>query len=44
VPWAARRLQWWLSPKTSSRSVDWAGAALVILIYLLCLLVFSQFR
>jgi uncharacterized protein len=42
VPWAARRLDWWLNPKSPSPHVDRTGAALVVLIYGLCLLAASQ--
>jgi hypothetical protein len=43
TPWAARRLTWWLSPKAPSSQIDLAGAGVVVLIYGLCLLAFSQF-
>ncbi len=44
VPQASRLLQWWLSPTPASpRWVSWAGVGLIVLLYGLCLLVFSQF-
>jgi antibiotic biosynthesis monooxygenase (ABM) superfamily enzyme len=45
VPWASRRLEWWLtpSPLEPRRRVDLAGAALVVVIYGLALAIFSRF-
>jgi antibiotic biosynthesis monooxygenase (ABM) superfamily enzyme len=44
VPQASRLLEWWLSPAPSApRWVSWAGVGLIVLLYAVCLLVFSQF-
>ena len=44
VPWASSRFAWWLRPQDgSARRTELAGAALVIALYAVCLLVFSRF-
>jgi uncharacterized protein len=44
VPWASRALDWWLNPKPATTArVIWAGVGLIVALYGLCLLVFSQF-
>lgn len=44
TPQAARWLAWWLSPKaTAPPSVNWAGVGIVVALYLVFLMVFSQF-
>lgn len=44
VPWASKRFDWWLRPSgRNSRLIDLAGTGLVIALYALCLIVFSQF-
>jgi uncharacterized protein len=44
VPWMNRALSWWLYPAPSAvPRVHWLGAALVVVLYALCLLAFSQF-
>lgn len=44
VPWSSRRFDWWLRPaKGKSKMTDLAGAGLVIALYAVCLIVFSQF-
>src|SRR5262249_26139784 len=43
VPWASNRLAWWLSPPVPSTRSDLQGAALMVAMYVLCLLVFSRF-
>jgi len=44
VPWASRALDWWLNPKPATTPrVNWAGVGLIVALYGLCLLVFSQF-
>ncbi len=43
VQWASRRLDWWLRPTGPDKSrISMAGAALIVTLYGLCLLVFSQ--
>jgi uncharacterized protein len=44
TPWASRRLDWWLRPADSDRKRDIAGAALVVCVYVLCLLAFWQYE
>ncbi|HXJ84659.1 MAG TPA: antibiotic biosynthesis monooxygenase [Candidatus Methylomirabilis sp.] len=43
VPWISNRLAWWLSPAMPSSRTDLTGAALMVAMYVLCLLVFSWF-
>ena len=44
VPWASRALDWWLNPTPAAGPrVNWAGVGLIVALYSLCLLVFSQF-
>jgi antibiotic biosynthesis monooxygenase (ABM) superfamily enzyme len=44
VPWASRALDWWLNPAPAAAPrVNRAGAGLIVALYGLCLLVFSQF-
>jgi antibiotic biosynthesis monooxygenase (ABM) superfamily enzyme len=44
VPWASRALHWWLNPTpAAARRVNWGGTVLIMVLYGLCLLVFSQF-
>ena len=44
VPWGSDRLTWWLRPVGSSPTkTNLAGAALLVALYVLSLLVFSQF-
>ncbi len=44
VPWASRALNWWLNPTPATAPrVNWVGTALIVVLYGLCLLVFSQF-
>jgi hypothetical protein len=44
VPWASRALDWWLNPTPAAGPrVNWAGVGLIVALYGLCLLVFSQF-
>jgi uncharacterized protein len=44
VPWASRALDWWLNPAPAAAPrVNRAGAGLIMALYGLCLLVFSQF-
>ena len=44
VPWVSRRFTWWLKPGTESAGVtNIAGAALILLFYAACLLVFAHF-
>ncbi len=38
VPWSSRRLDWWLSPSDREPKTEVGGAALVVGIYVLCLL------
>jgi antibiotic biosynthesis monooxygenase (ABM) superfamily enzyme len=42
VPWSSRRLDWWLSPSDRDPKTELGGAALVVGIYALCLLVSWQ--
>jgi uncharacterized protein len=43
VPWMSRALSWWLYPAAASAPrANWAGTALVVGLYALCLLAFSQ--
>jgi antibiotic biosynthesis monooxygenase (ABM) superfamily enzyme len=43
VPLTSKRLGWWLQPASEdARRVNQAGAALMIALYLVCLLIFSQ--
>jgi uncharacterized protein len=42
VPWASRRLDWWLRASGAESKTELSGAALVVGIYALCLLVFWQ--
>jgi hypothetical protein len=44
TPWASRRLDWWLRPAEGDRKRDIAGVALVVCVYVLCLLVFWQYE
>jgi uncharacterized protein len=42
VPWVSRRFEWWLEPgAVPSRKTDLAGASIVLVLYVLCLFVFS---
>jgi antibiotic biosynthesis monooxygenase (ABM) superfamily enzyme len=42
VPWVSNRFEWWLHPVASrSGKTDLTGAAIVVALYVLCLLVFS---
>ena len=44
VPWASRVLDWWLNPTPAAAPrVNWAGIGLIVALYGLCLLMFSQF-
>jgi antibiotic biosynthesis monooxygenase (ABM) superfamily enzyme len=43
VPWASRRLDWWLGSGKSWRRADLAGAALMIVLYGVMLSVFTRF-
>jgi antibiotic biosynthesis monooxygenase (ABM) superfamily enzyme len=44
VPWASRRLAWWLNPPAApTLRTNLAGAALLAALYVLSLLVFSRF-
>jgi antibiotic biosynthesis monooxygenase (ABM) superfamily enzyme len=44
VPWASRALDWWLHPTPAAAPrVNRVGAGLIMALYGLCLLVFSQF-
>ena len=44
VPWASRALDWWLNPTPAAGPrVNGAGVGLIVALYGLCLLVFSQF-
>jgi hypothetical protein len=43
VPWTSRRLDWWLRPLGPHKdSTALAGAGLIVALYALSLLVFSQ--
>jgi len=43
VPWASRRLEWWLQPDAhDARRTNILGAGLVVAIYAICLAAFSQ--
>jgi antibiotic biosynthesis monooxygenase (ABM) superfamily enzyme len=42
VPWAGRQLGWWLRPSGDDPKTDIGGVALVVGVYILCLLVFWQ--
>jgi len=43
VPFISKYLGWWLQPSSSEqRAVNLAGAGLMIVLYLLCLVIFSQ--
>jgi hypothetical protein len=42
VPWSSRRLDWWLNPSDRVPKTEFGGAALVVGIYALCLLVSWQ--
>jgi antibiotic biosynthesis monooxygenase (ABM) superfamily enzyme len=43
VPWASRRFGWWLRPSGHDNArVAWTGAALVTLLYGVCLVVFAH--
>jgi uncharacterized protein len=43
VPWANRRLNWWLMPPAPNRQrTDLAGAALLVVLYAVCLYVFYR--
>ncbi len=42
VPWVSRRFDWWLGPSGGELKTQLSGAALVVGIYALCLLVFLQ--
>jgi antibiotic biosynthesis monooxygenase (ABM) superfamily enzyme len=44
TPLASRRLDWWLRPADSERKRDIAGIALVVCVYILCLLAFWQYE
>jgi antibiotic biosynthesis monooxygenase (ABM) superfamily enzyme len=41
VPWASRRFAWWLTPRGAVARINFIGAALVIVLYGLSLLVFA---
>ena len=44
VPWVSRGFGWWLTPASDARGrTSIAGAALIVLLYAACLLVFSRF-
>jgi antibiotic biosynthesis monooxygenase (ABM) superfamily enzyme len=43
VPWVSDRLAWWLTPVIPARRTDLTGAALMVAMYALCLVVFSRF-
>jgi len=43
VPWGSHRLAWWLTPVIPARRTDLMGAALMVAMYALCLVVFSRF-
>jgi antibiotic biosynthesis monooxygenase (ABM) superfamily enzyme len=44
VPWGSDRLAWWLRPaRLSPTKTNLAGAALMVALYIVCLLMFSQF-
>jgi hypothetical protein len=44
TPWASRHLDWWLRPADSDRKRDIAGAAMVVCVYVVCLLAFWQYE
>jgi antibiotic biosynthesis monooxygenase (ABM) superfamily enzyme len=44
TPWASRRLGWWLRPADRDLKRDIAGMALVIGLYVLCLIAFWQYE
>ena len=45
VPWGSNRLGWWLRPAGSvPAKTNLAGAALLVALYVLSLLVFSRFQ
>ena len=44
VPWASRRFNWWLNPAEPDLKRNFAGAALLVCVYLLCLLGFWQYE
>jgi len=43
VPWVSDRFGWWLTPVIPARRTDLTGAALMVAMYALCLVVFSRF-
>lgn len=43
VPWASRRFDWWLAPRGAVGRVNFMGAALIIALYGLSLLVFAVY-
>jgi antibiotic biosynthesis monooxygenase (ABM) superfamily enzyme len=43
VPWTSKHLGWWLQPKSSNpKAINMAGAALMVLLYLVSLLIFAR--
>ena len=43
VPWTSRHLGWWLQPKSANpKAINMAGAALMVLLYLVSLLIFAR--
>ena len=44
VPWTSRGFMWWLAPASDrSERTNLAGTALIVLLYAVCLAIFSQF-
>src|SRR5262245_16472662 len=43
VPWVSDRLAWWLTPVIPASRPELTGAALMVAMYALCLVVFSRF-
>jgi uncharacterized protein len=43
VPWASRRFEWWLTPRGAVVRINFIGAALVVALYGLSLLVFAVY-
>ncbi len=43
VPWTSKHLGWWLQPKSPNpKAINMAGAALMVLLYLVSLLIFAR--
>jgi antibiotic biosynthesis monooxygenase (ABM) superfamily enzyme len=44
VPWASRRFDWWLSPTEPNIKRNLGGVAIMICLYILCLIAFWQYE